>query len=177
MIGPNGRKDQQVARLVAGAFVQKLTEEACCVDHVDGDPRNNHYTNLRWVSYAEVFRSERHIPADAVREIAQDLRQGLLSQRLIAEKHGVPQPLVSNIMHGKVWSSITGASKEQPIFQEIQGRRVLDEAKVRQILADLRTSGMSQKKLGLKYGVSQATICGIATGRIWAHVREPTEAK
>ena len=44
------RLTQYVHRLVAKAFVKNPRPDIFnMVDHIDGNPSNNHYTNLRWV--------------------------------------------------------------------------------------------------------------------------------
>lgn len=48
----------QVARLVAHAFVDGYTaDEKNSVNHKDGNPLNNRFDNLEWVSYADTQRS------------------------------------------------------------------------------------------------------------------------
>jgi hypothetical protein len=47
------RKKYQMNRLVCRAFHGKAPSPAHEVDHIDGDPGNNHKDNLRWVTHAE----------------------------------------------------------------------------------------------------------------------------
>lgn len=51
-VGGAGAKKQPVHRLVARAFLPQPTDE-CEVDHIDRNKRNNHASNLRWVSRQE----------------------------------------------------------------------------------------------------------------------------
>jgi HNH endonuclease len=44
-------------RVVAQAFLPAPIGDACEVDHIDGDPRNNDASNLRWLAHAENIRS------------------------------------------------------------------------------------------------------------------------
>ena len=46
-------KNFSVHRLVALCFVSGKTEEKNTVNHIDGNPLNNYYTNLEWVSQSE----------------------------------------------------------------------------------------------------------------------------
>ena len=48
-----GNKNLSVHRLVALCFVNGKTEEKNTVNHIDGDPLNNDYKNLEWVSQSE----------------------------------------------------------------------------------------------------------------------------
>jgi hypothetical protein len=61
---PNGRdvrvslwknkksKDFLVHRLVAEAFIPKVIDKDC-INHIDGNPKNNHLENLEWCDYKE----------------------------------------------------------------------------------------------------------------------------
>lgn len=44
-------KSNYVHRLVAEAFLD--TEKNQCVNHIDGDKLNNHYSNLEWLTYKQ----------------------------------------------------------------------------------------------------------------------------
>lgn len=49
-----------VHRAVALAFLgEPLSDEQSCVAHFDGDPGNNHVSNLRWASYEENWEDRR----------------------------------------------------------------------------------------------------------------------
>ena len=52
----NKLPEKYIHRMVASAFVHNDDPATkTCVDHIDGDKHNNHYTNLEWVT-----RSENH---------------------------------------------------------------------------------------------------------------------
>ena len=55
----------KVHRLVAYAFVQQGTPEQYDVDHIDGNPKNNSFTNLRWCTHAENMQALKNARRDA----------------------------------------------------------------------------------------------------------------
>lgn len=46
-------KDFKVHRLVGIAFIKGLSNHRNEIDHIDGNPKNNHISNLRWVTHSE----------------------------------------------------------------------------------------------------------------------------
>lgn len=46
-------KDWLVHRLVAYAFIPNVDETKNSINHIDGNPKNNHVTNLEWCDYYE----------------------------------------------------------------------------------------------------------------------------
>ncbi len=46
-------KNFGVHQLVCFQFNSNYSKDKKCVNHIDGDPSNNHFKNLEWVSYAE----------------------------------------------------------------------------------------------------------------------------
>lgn len=57
ILSKNGyKKKYNVHRLVAFCFLKNPLNKPC-VNHIDGNKINNHYTNLEWVTYSE---NERH---------------------------------------------------------------------------------------------------------------------
>lgn len=53
VVGPGGRKNLQVARLVAFTFLGAPADKRMTVDHKDGNVRNNTVDNLEWTTQSE----------------------------------------------------------------------------------------------------------------------------
>ena len=51
------KKDCQMHRLIAMAFNLPKREDQSEVDHIDGNPSNNHLTNLRWANVSEQIKN------------------------------------------------------------------------------------------------------------------------
>lgn len=99
-----------IHRLVAFAFVSGDT--SLCVAHLDGDPSNNHYSNLKWVTHKEneshkVLHGTRRLGensakiCDAAVRAMRRLNADGLGPTALAEYFGVSQSHVSNILAGK----------------------------------------------------------------------------
>ena len=62
-------------------------------------------------------------------------------------------------------------------FGADNGKTLLTEDEVMLILQEYSNGGISQRELGLKYGVKQITISNIITGRSWSHVSKLQKKK
>lgn len=102
-----------VHRLVALHFVEGYFEEAT-VDHIDGNIKNNHYQNLRWMSHSENSRiakigaknPQAKLTEEIVQEIKIKLAQGFSSRRL-AKMYGISRWVIQDITYGKTWNHVT----------------------------------------------------------------------
>ena len=76
------------------------------IDHIDGNPRNNHVSNLRYVSQATNLqkRKDAKLTEEKVKQIKELLQTK--KQREIAAMFGVRQSLISRINTGGRWSSV-----------------------------------------------------------------------
>jgi hypothetical protein len=84
----------------------------CC--HNDGNPNNNHLSNLRWdtsknnhadkVRHGTTNRGERCGTAKLTQSQVDEIRQDNRLQRLIAADYGVHQNTISRIKNGKRWT-------------------------------------------------------------------------
>jgi hypothetical protein len=107
-----------VYRLVAGAFCEQPVGYDV-VMHLDNDPTNNHYTNLRWGTHqqntqqavddglmprgAEVHNSK--LDEEKVLSIRR-LRKSGAKLRELAESFSVSEASCSNICNHKVWRHV-----------------------------------------------------------------------
>lgn len=117
-----GNKQVFVHRLVAKAYVGNGSSKPF-VNHIDGNKKNNHYSNLEWVTASEnskhafdndllpnTFESgENHpnskISTEDVVEIKKRIEQGEMLKNIAKDFSVTPQAL-SDIKRGKSWSHI-----------------------------------------------------------------------
>lgn len=115
-------RPRKAHRLVAAAFLGEEPPgmEVC---HNDGDPANNHVSNLRYGTRAEniadrykhgwVNRGEAHgankLTEPDVLEIKRLLAEGKLFQREIGAKFGVSQAAIGKIAANKMWQWLEAA--------------------------------------------------------------------
>ena len=107
-------------RLVAGAFIPKM-EGQDFVNHIDGDPTNNHVSNLEWVTHKENMihagkmgkmsrKGEKNknskLTEKEVLEIRELFKEGTLNQTKIAKLFGVHKTLISLICRRKIWNHV-----------------------------------------------------------------------
>ena len=145
-LSKDGKKiTQRVHRLVAEHFLPKPTlklVEACkhhgevYVNHKDGDKNNPNVNNIEWcnqtynceVAVTSVIinklsgENSTHAKLNAVTvlKIVEDYNSGGVSQQQLADKYGVKQITISNILTGYSWSTVTGIPKKQRKFKHRQ---------------------------------------------------------
>lgn len=119
-IGPAGQqKTVSVHRLVVYAFLGPIPE-GMEVNHLDGNPRNNALDNLVVVTPQE---NEAHAQANGlkprgeghgraiyteaqIRAMKQDAAAGGMTQKQLAEVHGIKLPTVQAILSGRQWTHV-----------------------------------------------------------------------
>lgn len=91
--------------LVAKHFIG-IRPDGLVIDHIDRNPRNNHVSNLRYVTSAEnqQNRKDGKLTQKHVQEIKLLLKTK--TQREIANMYGVRQPLISRIKTGDRWANV-----------------------------------------------------------------------
>ena len=119
LCGKGNKCRRKAHRLVLEAFVGSCSEGMEC-RHLDGDPQNNHVSNLCWgthkrnmadmVMHGTDSVGERNgfskLISIEVMEIRDLLASGLYFQREIAEMYGISHQQVSRINTGKRWRCI-----------------------------------------------------------------------
>ena len=104
------RKKRKVSRLVAYAFVknERDNEQFNIVDHIDRDPWNNHYTNLRWVSNRENQRNRKGQVLDetTVGRIRCIRLVTNFGSTKISRILGIKETAVSSILYNNGWIDI-----------------------------------------------------------------------
>lgn len=114
------RKPVMVHRLVALTHLPN-PDRLPCVNHKDGDKRNNHVENLEWCSYSHNAKhahetglwkapsGAKHWNAKLTWDIVNTIRDTYvpyhkeLGGRALAQKYGVDQSIVSDIVNHKIW--------------------------------------------------------------------------
>ncbi|MER7922134.1 NUMOD4 motif-containing HNH endonuclease [Streptomyces sp. NPDC096057] len=113
------KRNVEVHRAVALAFLGPDAEGRPLVAHGDGNPRNNTPENLRWATYADNaadrdrhgrtarVRGEDHrsakVTADEVRGIRAEYARGALTQAMLGEAYGLTHQTVWSIIHRQNW--------------------------------------------------------------------------
>jgi hypothetical protein len=113
------RKTTKIHKLVAEVYLPKRPSPLHIIRHLDGNPANNHYTNLAWGTYSEneadkekhnrVSRCERNGRAKLTQEqvdyirnfLSQSIRGG---QKELSSVFGVKQNTISAIFRNKRWA-------------------------------------------------------------------------
>jgi predicted transcriptional regulator len=91
-----------------------------------------------------------------------------VSQRRIADQFGISQANVSFIVRGKAWSHLDAST----IAPDAKARHIkLTEDQVREIRRLYASGTWTHARLAKRFGVSDASICGLINRTIWANVQ------
>jgi hypothetical protein len=106
------RSKHNVHRLVAELYVENI-EQKCCVNHIDGDKQNNHFSNLEWVTFQENSLHKTRILQKDIREnhsnakipnsVVTEIRNGIIHEKdfpNIATKYDVKIQHLRHIKNG-----------------------------------------------------------------------------
>lgn len=119
LAGPTGIKRGRIHRLVAAAFIGPCPNGQE-VRHLDGDPKNNHLSNLAYgtrrtnradsIGHGTISRGEHRpgskLTADLIQEIRAAYSTGRFSQRALASKYGVNHQTIGNIVTYRSWRHV-----------------------------------------------------------------------
>ena len=108
-----------VHSVVLSAFVcARPPGLVCC--HNDGDPTNNHVSNLRWdtplsntmdrIAHGRSFRGERHPGAQLTRSQVVEIRRAVASgvpRVKLAATYGVSRRTIGSIATGSTWKHVS----------------------------------------------------------------------
>lgn len=153
----------------------------CC--HWDGNPVNNHPSNLRWGTpkdnaadrkrHGRYLSCEHHpmakLSESQARQIALDPRL----PSIIANEFGVGLHAVRAIKSGETWSHLKTIAVPSPGLAARRNRKGEDhprhkitEDDVRSIRADCRV----QSEIAADYGLTQGSVSAIKLRQTWRHV-------
>lgn len=175
---------RRCARLVGFTYLADQYSEGCYINHKDLDKRNDHVSNLEWVTpsgnYQHSFnlqpkmhKGNRLYPESVIRDICRLLEDGY-GVHQIPDMIDVPEHLVSDIMHKGSWSWI---SCEYNIDRR---PKILLEDDIFEIF-NLGMSGLSSSQIRKMYdhkyrGLTTRVIKNILMRRTFKHITEPLGA-
>lgn len=115
--------------------------------------------------------TNRHkLTSQEVREIRDIYPQ--LTARALGRIYGVNASSVSSAIKGQSWSHIE-AGKKQVMRNGVHHHNVkLTEQQVKEIRRRYAHGGIFQRELAADYGVTEHTVKGILSGRLWKHLTD-----
>lgn len=159
----DGKSMSLVHRIVCSAFHQN-PENLPCVNHINGNKRDNRKDNLEWVTYSQnALHAINSIGKRMCKPKLSDadvlmIRDDDRKQREIAIEYGVTQSTISSIKRGKTWNRVGGTRTRR---RGGEGSNVLSDEQIQEI----RSSDDKGCVLAERYGVSTATISRVINGR------------
>lgn len=150
-----------VHRLVAWAYIPN-PEAKKCVNHINGDPQNNHVWNLEWVTQREnnyhailTGLRKRELSTEAVAEVKRLLANGL-SRSDVACKTGLKVQTVTQIDLGKTYKWVGIGQYVYPISGIEKRFRLTDEQ--REKIEQMVSQGRTLNDVAKEAGVCRATV-------------------
>jgi hypothetical protein len=142
-----------VHRLVAELFIGAAPEGQNQVNHKDGDKTNNLTENLEWVDQQQNMNHAKSLGLIASGERSGRCRHPERFPRIYGDRNGM-RTHPESVPRG-----------------ESNGNSKLSDEKVKAIRREYASRKVSQRKLAIKYDVSQKLIMLIVNNQIWRHVQ------
>ena len=171
MDGHNNGKWVFVHKLVALNFLNLPTDtEENCIDHIDGNKLNNHYSNLRWINNLNNMRAAFHnglydsrdesgcqnasniYSEEQIRQVIELLLNGE-SYKNITHITGVKSSTIGAIKNKRQWACLT---KNVDFGVSYYEKKYPDDLK-QQICEDIRLK-LSASELQEKYNINLPAI-------------------
>ena len=160
------------------------------VAHGNGVRTDNRASNLRWdtrsgnhadkLKHGTSSRGEAHgasrLTAEAVREIRAAYEAGHATQPQLAERFGVHQVTISDVVSGRTWPHMpityaqAPAAARRSTVGERNGRARFTEQQVRAIRAAHAASTATAKELSTQHQVSVSAIRHVLSRRVWRNI-------
>jgi len=180
-------------QLVAWAFLGPPPNEAAEVAHGDGNPANNHWSNLRWdsrsgnhadkVRHGTDARGEKHplhkLTAEQVLSMRRQYGDRVETTfKALGEEFGVSQMVARRIVIGELWAHLPGAvpPKSRGRVGEANSKTSLT-AKAVQAMRRRFAAGEGIADLAPAYGLGYEQTRRIIRGEVWSHVPGAIPAK
>lgn len=179
LIDNEGKKHlKSVHRLVAQVFIPNPDNKPQ-VNHINGNKRDNHVSNLEWCTAAEntqhayssglisIVEGEDHHSAKLTKQAAIDLINCILDgedNETIAAKFNLHSRYVSLIRGKKRWKSLWESHFRDvipPISKKLSQRDLDAEG----IIKDIFLTTLSNAEIGRKYSIDPSSISKIRTGK------------
>ena len=173
----------RVHQLVAIAFIGPCPPDKDLVAHWDGDPSNNHLSNLRWATHVEneadkkrhgrnLAGEKNHAAKMTATLVAQLRHRNAAGETVVAlaAESGVSTSTLLAALTGESWKHAGGPIRE-PIkaYGAANANSRLNDGVVVEIRL-ARDAGASCMELGERYGVSGTMISNIVKRKAWKHV-------
>lgn len=165
----------RVHQLVALAFLGSCPD-GCEVCHCDGDPTNNHISNLRYDSHVQNMRDARYagtfgkLTDEEVFSIRRLCAQDQPDET-VASRYDISPGTVASIRLGHLHSTLRGPITKRPL-----GRAVLSDKDVRHIRATYALGGITMQALADQYNVDISTISRTINGELHKDISEQEAA-
>ena len=119
-----GNKNQHIYihKFVAEQFVEKDSEDQCFAVHIDGNKKNNHWSNIAWKNQKEliafqieqgVFKKEnRKKPSnekmsdEKVLLLLKRIKEGKTKKKILAKSFGITPMQLNRIERGENWGHV-----------------------------------------------------------------------